>query len=314
MLEDMDALAASVAHKHAESGEGSKPLMMVTASVDRIELKRPWPSLQHDLVLHGQPVFVGNSAMDVLVQMIADDHPILNAQFTMVGVDPNTGKGVTLNRLEATTEQEKKMFEEGLRRKEEKSLENKQSLRKTPPAPEESALIHHFFTDAVPQNAVHMKDTRLQSVLVMNPQQRNTAGKIFGGYLMRMGYELAWSTAFLFCRSRPVFVEMQRISFLAPVNIGNLVIANSEVTYSEAKGQILCVDVALDVVYPVDGSHQRTNTLSFIFGCPDLPIRGILPETYAEAMRFIEGRRNYMRHISHRRGLPAVVQRSWDLS
>jgi len=37
--------------------------------------------------------------------------------------------------------------------------------------------------------------TALQNALITQPQQRNTAGRIFGGFLMRRAYELAFSTA-----------------------------------------------------------------------------------------------------------------------
>ena len=32
----------------------------------------------------------------------------------------------------------------------------------------------------------------------MHDQERNKHGNIFGGYLMRQGFEIAWCTAYLF--------------------------------------------------------------------------------------------------------------------
>lgn len=40
-----------------------------------------------------------------------------------------------------------------------------------------------------------LSDTRLHNALITQPQQRNTAGRIFGGFLMRRAYELAFATA-----------------------------------------------------------------------------------------------------------------------
>ena len=41
-----------------------------------------------------------------------------------------------------------------------------------------------------------------------NPQQRNTAGRIFGGFLMRRAFELAHATAYRFCGQPPSIVEV----------------------------------------------------------------------------------------------------------
>jgi hypothetical protein len=37
-----------------------------------------------------------------------------------------------------------------------------------------------------------MKKTRFVNTLYMHPQERNIHGKIFGGYLMKEAFELAW--------------------------------------------------------------------------------------------------------------------------
>ena len=43
-----------------------------------------------------------------------------------------------------------------------------------------------------------MSSTEHKSVHLMHSQERNRHGNIFGGYLMRLTYELAWSTALLY--------------------------------------------------------------------------------------------------------------------
>jgi acyl-coenzyme A thioesterase 9 len=53
--------------------------------------------------------------------------------------------------------------------------------------------------------------------MVCEPQQRNTAGRIFGGFLMRRAVELAASTAFCFAGARPVCLGSEEIAFKKPV-------------------------------------------------------------------------------------------------
>jgi acyl-coenzyme A thioesterase 9 len=68
------------------------------------------------------------------------------------------------------------------------------------------------------RNHILIRDTILENVYICQPQQRNIHGRIFGGFLMRMAYQLAFSTCYLFVGHRPLFVEVDRIDFLKPVS------------------------------------------------------------------------------------------------
>ncbi len=60
-----------------------------------------------------------------------------------------------------------------------------------------------------------MRDTALKNTLLMNAQERNIHGKIFGGYLMKTAYELAWALAVTyFGVYTPVFVAVDDIQFV----------------------------------------------------------------------------------------------------
>ena len=43
-----------------------------------------------------------------------------------------------------------------------------------------------------------MSKTVNRSVLLMHNQDRNLSGKIFGGFIIRLAYELGWLSAFKF--------------------------------------------------------------------------------------------------------------------
>lgn len=66
-------------------------------------------------------------------------------------------------------------------------------------------------------DSILMKDTCLQKTLfICHPQQRNIYGHIFGGFLMRRAYELAFLTAYSFAGAAPHFLE---VDFFKPVSI-----------------------------------------------------------------------------------------------
>ena len=56
---------------------------------------------------------------------------------------------------------------------------------------------------------VLIRNTIASNSLICQPQQRNTAGRIFGGFLMRRAFELAYATAYLFAGSRPTFEKVK---------------------------------------------------------------------------------------------------------
>ena len=116
-----------------------------------------------------------------------------------------------------------------------------------------------------------MNETRLENALIAQPQQRNTAGRVFGGFLMRRAYELAHSTAYLFAGRRPVFLELDEVTFRSPVSVGDLLRFESCVLYtSEAMdlaGRVTVhVEVRAQVMRPEERSAVTSNTFNFTFG------------------------------------------------
>jgi acyl-coenzyme A thioesterase 9 len=57
----------------------------------------------------------------------------------------------------------------------------------------------------------------LSSVCCTCAQERNAAGRMFGGFLMKCAFELAFATAYTSGGRRPLFKEVDEIAFLQPV-------------------------------------------------------------------------------------------------
>ena len=53
--------------------------------------------------------------------------------------------------------------------------------------------------------------------------------KIFGGFLMRQAFELAWANTYVYTRTRPMIQHMDDISFKKPVSVGALLYFNAQV-------------------------------------------------------------------------------------
>ena len=84
-------------------------------------------------------------------------------------------------------------------------------------------------------NTIMLPETQQHNCLVCQPQQRNTSGRVFGGFLMRRAFELAYATAYCFSGTNPAFLEVDEVLFVAPVSIGNLLSYESSVLYTEIR-------------------------------------------------------------------------------
>ncbi|XP_012943834.1 acyl-coenzyme A thioesterase 9, mitochondrial, partial [Aplysia californica] len=313
LLENFDTFAGLICYRHnlrPELGDNQKsPYSFVTALVDRIELSptAPVPSPFKDIFMSGNVTWVGRSSMECTMHMEQEHNGslqhMITAKYLFVARNPMTKKAAVVNPLLPQTPQEIELFKLGEANKKLRQSEGQKSLLKSPPTEDERLIIHDIFLSTIdlqsgtfklrvkPKNTVWMDETILKSLIVCHPEQRNLYNKIFGGFLMRKAYELAWTNASLYTNTRPRMCKIvDDILFLKPVEIGDLLFLSSQIVYS--KGQDLQVHVHAEVVNPDTDVRQTTNDFHFTFdtGLPDLP--QVLPKTYAESMLYLVGKRH----------------------
>ncbi|EGC37289.1 hypothetical protein DICPUDRAFT_30493 [Dictyostelium purpureum] len=322
LLEDLDALAGTVSFKHSENDEDNFKKTIVTASVDRIKLLQPLIP-DRDIKMEGVVTYVGKSSMEIMIKLRSKNNttqnwePVLVAYFTMVARDK--GKSSPVNHLKVVTPFEKRLFQDGEKHKACRISNQQNSLEITPPTASELQIIHNLFMIAKKESdleLIPMKDTTCTSVLLCQPQERNINGQIFGGYLMRKGFELAFSCIFLkFNESLPLFVAMDDVTFYLPVEIGDILTLESTIVYShpvpnEVQTYYAQVEVCAYVTNPYIGKKKLSNVFNFTFYCspkgegskpmdpsaPQPKTKQILPQTYSQAMSYLAGRRIVDRH------------------
>ncbi|XP_059626307.1 acyl-coenzyme A thioesterase 2, chloroplastic [Cornus florida] len=314
LLEDLDALAGTISVKHcSEDDSMTRPLMLVTASVDKMVLKKPI-SVNADLKMVGAVIWVGRSSIEIQLEVIqpinessdASDSIALTANFIFVARDSKTGKAAPVNRLSPETEREKLLNEEAegrnkLRRMKRgdgrKEFENGEVNRL-------EALLAggRIFCDMpalADRNSILLRDTRLENSLICQPQQRNIHGRIFGGFLMQRAFELAFSTAYAFAGVMPCFLEVDHVDFLRPVDVGDFLRFKSCVLYTEFENMdqpLINIEVIAHVTRPELRSSETSNMFYFTFTvCPEAKavengyrIRKVVPATEEEARRILE--------------------------
>ncbi|KAL9243086.1 hypothetical protein vseg_017016 [Gypsophila vaccaria] len=313
LLEDLDALAGTISVKHCSDDDfTTRPLLVVTASVDQIVLKKPI-SVDRDLKISGSVIWVGRSSIEIQLEVIQSgegdldsDSVALTANFIFVARDSNTGKAASVNRLSPETEKERLLFEEAegrnilrkSKREEDKGEHVNQEVNRLQALLSEGRIFCDMPALA-DRNSILLRDTRFENSLICQPQQRNIHGRIFGGFLMHRAFELAFSTAYAFAGMRPCFQEVDHVDFLKPVDVGDFLRFKSCVLYTELENPehpLINVEVVAHVTRPEIRSSEVSNTFYFTFTvCPEakagkhgVAIRNVVPATEEEARRILE--------------------------
>ncbi|KAL5562263.1 hypothetical protein UlMin_032010 [Ulmus minor] len=150
------------------------------------------------------------------------------------------------------------------------------------------------------RDSILLSETRLESLLICQPQHRNMHGKIFGGLLMHRAFELAFSTAYAFAGLMPLFLEVNQIDFLravtARVEVGDFVRFRSCVLYTKLENPDQPL-INVEVIAYITRPEQRfvSNTF-YTFSVRQeakmmknkFRIKKVIPATEEEARRMIE--------------------------
>ncbi|XP_057394229.1 acyl-coenzyme A thioesterase 9, mitochondrial isoform X3 [Balaenoptera acutorostrata] len=307
ILEDLDSLGVLICYMHNKIHSAKmSPLSIVTALVDRIDMCKKCLSPEQDIKFSGHVSWVGKTSMEVKMHMFQlhdnEFSPVLDATFVMVARDSENKGPAFVNPLTLESPEEEELFRQGELNKGTRVAFSSMSLLKMAPTAEERTTIHEMFLNTLdpktisfrsrvlPPNAVWMENSKLKSLDICHPQERNIFNRIFGGFLMRRAYELGWATACNFGGSRPFIVTVDDIMFQKPVEVGSLLFLSSQVCFTQ--GNYIQVRVHSEVASLQDKEHMTTNVFHFTFMSEkEVPL--VFPRTYGESMLYLDGQRHF---------------------
>lgn len=346
MMEDLDALAGNIAFFHVDNANNAADAsdnddatkehpVIVTASVDRIRLRQR-PTMDSDQHLSGQVTWTGTSSMEICMQCTGSKSDTsrdknsewLQAYVTFVTLDPVTKKPTAIPAVQPQTDQELASFQAGANRA---AAKKKRRHQKKTVSPEMDDLADRLLAEAGPllnmpsladPHSILMDATKMQNAMIAQPQVQNLHNRIFGGFLMRRAFELAFSNAYVFGGARPLFLQMDDVSFASPVDVGDLLVFNSRVLYTDTgrlkdyynsddspdssgttsgtntsdSGSIYDPDQELPLVHieveawvtePEKASARLSNSFYFTFAISDKKkqVRNVLPSNIDQARR-----------------------------
>jgi acyl-coenzyme A thioesterase 9 len=262
-------------------------------------------------------------------EQVKKEDVLINCAFTMVSLDPITRKPVNVNPLVVETPEEKRLYDLGEKNSRIRKQRKDTSLVKHTPNDLESDVIHALWQQELryhdphddlrmPENVHFMDTTRLQTATIMQPQNRNRHHfMIFGGFLMKQTFELAFTCAAAFAHARPTFVSLDPSTFMNPVPVGSILYLTATVVYTDppligAEGDKFDPDspytriqIRVDTkVRDMDhGESRPTGQFNYTFTV-EKNIR-VMPRTYQEFMYYLDARRraDQVKETMHDEGL-----------
>lgn len=162
--------------------------------------------------------------------------------------------------------------------------------------------LHSHSTDTTsamqkPANAHYMSSSLIQSVQIMQPQYRNRHNfMIFGGFLLKSTFELAFTCTSALSHARPRFLALDPSTFANPVPVGSVLYMTAVAAYTEpGPGDSTRVQIRVDThVRSVEhGEVRPTGQFNYTFEVPGE--LSIVPQTYGEFVIYLDARRRAMR-------------------
>jgi len=141
--------------------------------------------------------------------------------------------------------------------------------------------VHH--------SAIHMAQ-------VMMPDQANPSGYVHGGELIKIADNAAGVVAARHANEDIVLARVADIQFLAPVEVGNLVITNGFLTFVSRSSMEVCVEMEVESL--ITGERSRALSAYLIMVAIDeegrpTPVPALLISTEAQQARYETGKARY---------------------
>ncbi|MBF0103869.1 MAG: acyl-CoA thioesterase [Deltaproteobacteria bacterium] len=147
-------------------------------------------------------------------------------------------------------------------------------------------------------------ESSLESTYMVMPEHTNPRGYTFGGTIMAWVDITAGVVAFRHCRTSVVTASMDELSFLYPVNLGDLVTLKASVNFTSRHSMEVGVKVLAENPITGESSHTATAYLTFVSldkNGKTLPIAQVIPETDEHIRRFEAGKARYQERLNKRK-------------
>lgn len=139
-----------------------------------------------------------------------------------------------------------------------------------------------------------ISDSKVQIAQVMMPEHSNAAGNVHGGYILKLVDQAGAIVAARHTHQNCVTASVDRMDFISPVYIGNLVFAMASINYTGKTSMEIGVRIEAECLKTGTHTHVGSAYLTFVaLGENDKPVEisQIIPETDEEKRRYDEAKK-----------------------
>ena len=151
----------------------------------------------------------------------------------------------------------------------------------------------------------HVKDSYVIMHELILPNDTNNLDTVFGGKVMQYMDLCAAMSAYKFARTAVVTASVDRLDFLAPARVGDMLILKSSVNYSHNTSMEIGVHIDAENVKTGKRRHTASAYLTFVSldsnGKPQ-KVDNIIPESDHEKRRYNEGKERHVQRLERLKG------------
>ena len=142
------------------------------------------------------------------------------------------------------------------------------------------------------ENAKTVSESQVELIQYMMPEHANPANNVHGGTIMKQIDEAAGIVAVRHARKNVVTVSVDKIDFIKPVYVGNLVIAKASLNFVAKSSMEIGVRIEAENLITGKRIHTASAYLTFVALQNRKPteVPRLICKTDEEKRRFEEGR------------------------
>ena len=143
-------------------------------------------------------------------------------------------------------------------------------------------------------NAKKISASKVEIAQVMMPEHSNAAGNVHGGYILKIVDQAGAIVAARHTHSNIVTASLDRMDFISPVYVGNLVFAKASCNFVSRTSMEIGVRVEAECLRTGTHTHVGSAYLTFVAldaNDKPTPIPELILETEDEKRRFEDARK-----------------------
>lgn len=147
-----------------------------------------------------------------------------------------------------------------------------------------------------------VSDSKVEIAQVMMPEHSNAAGNVHGGYILKLVDQAGAIVAARHTHTNIVTASLDRMDFISPVYVGNLVFAKASINFVSRTSMEIGVRVEAECLRTGTHTHVGSAYLTFVaLGKDDRPtaVPKLILETKDEKRRFEEAKERRELRMQH---------------